>query len=1157
MKNDNMDAMKGIIDGVDYMVRQAVNNAPYDKIYTGVIKAVNGNKYTVTVGGIDYTNIRTAISGLSIGNTVKVVVPQNQMNQMFILTKYDMDISGGGGTAGVTTVNGKSGNVTLTYSDVNALPNTTVIPPEVTEQTVSNWGFTKNTGTYSKPTGGIPKSDLTDTVQTSLNDADTAVQSVKIGSTEYKIGTDVVLPSYPTTLPASDVKEWAKADNKPTYTASEVGALSDTTTHLSGDIPISEKGSANGVATLGSDSKIPSAQLPSYVDDVLEYDTKDDFPTVGESGKIYVDKSTNVTYRWSGTIYVKIGSDLALGETSSTAYAGDKGKANADAITQLQTTVNALPSSYAPTDAQANVIETIKVNNSALTPTNKTVDITIPTQASDIGAMENTVTHLSGDVPITRKINGKDLTTDVTLSASDVGALSDDTNIPTVTDIYSATSSDAMSGKAVASAISGKADTASLPTSYAPVDAEKNVIVGIQKNGTDVTVDSTTRKVNIEVPTVTDVYSSTSTEAMSGKAVASAVNGLQPKLTAGANITIDANNVISATGGGGGGDPMLEYRVAVLESDVGELQEKVDGGLFEERKVEMYRTDSYHVNTYAFESSKITDVVSVEGSTFVIKKEVPRIVFRLTTRNYDTARSSTSEGILYYNDGVVIHNICPDRYVDTEVTNEYVVNNPQIGDTFYTTTPNGNGYPEQALTIGVPTSGLIDRVTVLESNVSELQEDVGTLQDKIDGNSAKETQTETGRTDSYHINVYNFTDASINDIIGNTTPPMFGMYMIKKAVKKITFTLTTRNYDTARSSTSEGILYYNGEVKIHNICSDIYVDTKVTQTFTVENPQIGDVFYTTTPNGNGYPEQTLTIEFNEKGLVDDVSELKEQVSSINTDLTASDGEPFRYAKVDGKRGIWVKEADTDVFIPFKSGGEEPVLLWTNPNPTVAFASGTKVDIDTTPYTELIIEVNGALKESLIPTGKGIVPTGYSGGYGLNIGGHGTEGTASSANCGRAIKLIDATGVTFGGGFNRAGANDNYGVPLNIYGIKGTYTPVPKLDGYPKIIAHLNGVSKLTNLTLDEPLQPNRSYAVIAVAKSYIADLSNWDDIVNLNDKSTAVSFFTYDTIKTMEKIAKYYTSSGAGYTAKVNYVDDNTVSMLLNSTAINGAIIAL
>lgn len=53
--------------------------------------------------------------------------------------------------------------------------------------------------------------------------ADMAIQSVKIGTTEYKFGTTVTLPSYPTSLPASDVPSWAKQKTKPTYTASEIG----------------------------------------------------------------------------------------------------------------------------------------------------------------------------------------------------------------------------------------------------------------------------------------------------------------------------------------------------------------------------------------------------------------------------------------------------------------------------------------------------------------------------------------------------------------------------------------------------------------------------------------------------------------------------------------------------------------------------------------------------------------------------------------------------------------------------------------------------------------------------------------------------------------------------------------------------------------------
>lgn len=71
--------------------------------------------------------------------------------------------------------------------------------------------------------------------------------------------------------------------------------------------------------------KIPQSQLPSYVDDVLEFPTLDDFPETGDSGKIYVTLDTNLTYRWSGTTYVEISKSLAIGETSNTAFAGDRG----------------------------------------------------------------------------------------------------------------------------------------------------------------------------------------------------------------------------------------------------------------------------------------------------------------------------------------------------------------------------------------------------------------------------------------------------------------------------------------------------------------------------------------------------------------------------------------------------------------------------------------------------------------------------------------------------------------------------------------------------------------------------------------------------------------------------------------------------------------
>lgn len=95
------------------------------------------------------------------------------------------------------------------------------------------------------------------------------------------------------------------------------------------------KGKANGLASLDDSGKVPSTQLPSYVDDVLEFTQLDQLPKPGESGKIYIVTSTNIQYRWSGSDYVEISKSLALGETSSTAYPGDKGKATTDVVNSL------------------------------------------------------------------------------------------------------------------------------------------------------------------------------------------------------------------------------------------------------------------------------------------------------------------------------------------------------------------------------------------------------------------------------------------------------------------------------------------------------------------------------------------------------------------------------------------------------------------------------------------------------------------------------------------------------------------------------------------------------------------------------------------------------------------------------------------------------
>lgn len=112
-------------------------------------------------------------------------------------------------------------------------------------------------------------------------------------------------------------------------------------TALSGKVSTSAVGTAGGVAELDNTGKVPSSQLPSYVDDVIDgyYNETDGkfyeestYTTeiTGEAGKIYISVDTDLQYRWTGSAFSALGGALVLGETSSTAYRGDRGKAAYD-----------------------------------------------------------------------------------------------------------------------------------------------------------------------------------------------------------------------------------------------------------------------------------------------------------------------------------------------------------------------------------------------------------------------------------------------------------------------------------------------------------------------------------------------------------------------------------------------------------------------------------------------------------------------------------------------------------------------------------------------------------------------------------------------------------------------------------------------------------
>jgi hypothetical protein len=90
---------------------------------------------------------------------------------------------------------------------------------------------------------------------------------------------------------------------------------------------ISDAGQALGAATLDESGKVPSAQLPSYVDDVIEAADFESLPETGETGKIYVTLDTRKIYRWSGSVYVEIsaspGSTDSVPEGSTNLYYTD------------------------------------------------------------------------------------------------------------------------------------------------------------------------------------------------------------------------------------------------------------------------------------------------------------------------------------------------------------------------------------------------------------------------------------------------------------------------------------------------------------------------------------------------------------------------------------------------------------------------------------------------------------------------------------------------------------------------------------------------------------------------------------------------------------------------------------------------------------------
>lgn len=229
------------------------------------------------------------------------------------------------------------------------------------------------------------------------------------------------ISDFPSSMPASDVYSWAKAASKPSYSFGEISGQVNASTQLTGTVP--------------------SACLPSYVDDVVEYNGVANFPKTGEVGKIYTDTSTNKIYRWGGSSYVVISDTLALGTTSSTAYRGDLGNEAHSWASTAKSHADAHGSAFASglykitTNSAGHVTAAAAVTKADITA------LGIPGSDTDtwrpiVNNLTSTATDQSlsaaqgkalndkfgSYVPTSRAVNGKALTGNISLSYGDVGA---------------------------------------------------------------------------------------------------------------------------------------------------------------------------------------------------------------------------------------------------------------------------------------------------------------------------------------------------------------------------------------------------------------------------------------------------------------------------------------------------------------------------------------------------------------------------------------------------------------------------------------------------------------------------------------------------------------------------------------------------------------
>lgn len=176
--------------------------------------------------------------------------------------------------------------------DYNDLSNKPTIPNAITESTISNWGFTKNTGTYIKPSDGIPIGDLKDTIQKSLGKADTAIQEIKTINGQSLIGSGDLLIN-------SQILKFGGVIN----TTSVTFATSGTQVNSTSEIYYFPE---HKIFAACPDTNVLSPDIyPTFIDSNGAF-TYEDYQNSGVEGaeiykhKLYYTEKTKSLYQWDG-----------------------------------------------------------------------------------------------------------------------------------------------------------------------------------------------------------------------------------------------------------------------------------------------------------------------------------------------------------------------------------------------------------------------------------------------------------------------------------------------------------------------------------------------------------------------------------------------------------------------------------------------------------------------------------------------------------------------------------------------------------------------------------------------------------------------------------------------------------------------------------------